>query len=63
MATEELAAKLQKQISRNERSDCDENVQPSMKVFNPYTEYKEFTRKEIQNLERAFKKYRFKSTI
>ena len=57
MATEELAAKLQKQIFRNERNDCDENVQPSMKVFNPYTEYKEFTRKEIQNLERAFKKY------
>jgi hypothetical protein len=56
MATDELAAKLQKQISRNERNDGDENVQPSMKVFNPYTEYKEFTRKEIQNLERAFKK-------
>lgn len=54
MADSELAAKLQKQIARNE---SDENVQPSMKVFNPYTEFKEFSRKEIQNLEKTFKKY------
>lgn len=54
MATDELAAKLNRQIARN---DGDENVQPSMKVFNPYTDYKEFSRKEIQNLERTFKKY------
>ena len=49
-----MAAKLQKQIARNE---SDENVQPSMRVFNPYTEFKEFSRKEIQNLEKTFKKY------
>ena len=53
MADNELAAKLQKQISRNEG---DENTVPSMKVFNPYTEFKEFTRKEILNLEKTFKK-------
>jgi hypothetical protein len=58
MATDELAAKLQKQMTRCTADDCDlENTQPSMRVFNPYTEYKEFTRKDIQNLEKAFKKY------
>jgi Ca2+-binding EF-hand superfamily protein len=54
MADNELAAKLQKQMARN---SGDENFLPSMRVFNPYTEFKEFTRKEIQNLEMAFKKY------
>lgn len=54
MADNELAAKLQKQKARNEG---DENLMPSMKVFNPYTEFKEFTRKEIQSLEKTFKKY------
>jgi hypothetical protein len=53
MADSELAAKLQKQIARNEG---DENVQPSMKVFNPYTDFKELTRRDIQNLEKTFKK-------
>jgi hypothetical protein len=53
MADNELAAKLQKQIAR---TNGDENVMPCMKVFNPYTDYKEFSRKEIQNLEMAFKK-------
>lgn len=62
MADTELAAKLQKQIMRN---DGDENVMPSMRVFNPYTEFKEFTRREIQSLEKTFKKYvyLFKSII
>ncbi len=55
MADNELAVKLQKQISRNELNG-DENIQPYMKVFNPYTEFKEFSRKEIQSLEKTFKK-------
>lgn len=60
MIDSELAAKLHKQIIRNE-SDNSENqehnvYQPCMKVFNPYTEFKEFTRKDIQNLEKQFKK-------
>lgn len=55
MADSELAAKLQKQIARND--GIDENQVPSMKVFNPYTEFKEFTRKEIQGLEKTFRKY------
>lgn len=56
MADNELTMKLQKQISRNELRG-DENIQPYMKVFNPYTEFKEFTRKEIQDLEKKFKTY------
>jgi hypothetical protein len=56
MADNELAMKLQKQISRNELTG-NENIQPYMKVFNPYTEFKEFTRKEIQDLEKQFKKF------
>ncbi len=70
MADSELAMKLQRQIIRNESntalngsssSDGDENQIPSMKVFNPYPEFKEFTRKDIQNLEKTFKKYFFNS--
>lgn len=66
MADNELAAKLLKQIARNEFNGNDngnnntnenENYCPSMKVFNPYTEFKEFSRKEIQSLEKQFKKY------
>lgn len=53
MADSELAAKLQKQIARNEGGD--ENVMPSMRVFNPYTDFKEFSRREIQSLEKTFK--------
>ncbi|RNA06781.1 EF-hand domain-containing D2 [Brachionus plicatilis] len=56
MADCELAAKLEKQMARNEG---DENIQPCMKVFNPYTEFKEFSRKDIQSLEKTFKKYDF----
>jgi hypothetical protein len=54
MADNELLTKLQKQVARNE-SEATENFQPSMKVFNPYTDFKEFSRKEIQNLENQFK--------
>jgi hypothetical protein len=57
MADTELAAKLQKQIFRNEivPNNENENFNPSMKVFNPYTDFKEFSRKEIQQLEKHFK--------
>lgn len=56
MADNELTAKLQKQIARN---DGNENIMPTMKVFNPYTEFKEFSRKQIQSLEKTFKMYIF----
>ena len=55
MAENELAAKLKRQVERNEGGN--ENFHPSMKVFNPYTEFKELTRKDILNLEKQFKKY------
>lgn len=53
MADSELAAKLQKQMARN---DGDENVMPSMRVFNPSIEFKEFSIQEIRFLEKTFKK-------
>jgi hypothetical protein len=56
MADKELALKLQRQVARNE-SESSENFQPFVKVFNPYTDFKEFSRKEIQNLENQFKLY------
>lgn len=60
MATDELAAKLNRRNLINE-SSVDEGdgevpkIQPSMKVFNPYTEFPEFSRKEIQGYEKKFK--------
>jgi len=62
MATDELAAKLNRRNLINE-SSVDEGdgevpkIQPSMKVFNPYTEFPEFSRKEIQGYEKKFKEY------
>ena len=57
MASDELAAKLNR---RNLVIDADEQGMepelPSLRVFNPYTEFKEFTRKEIQFYEKMFKK-------
>ena len=51
----DLASKLQK---RNRIIDNDEQglepELPSLKVFNPYTEFKEFSRKEIQNYQKMF---------
>ncbi|XP_046559216.1 EF-hand domain-containing protein D2-like [Haliotis rubra] len=53
--TEELAKKLQR---RNDINDgIEEGSLPSARVFNPYTEFKEFTRKQIKDFERTFKKY------
>lgn len=54
MEENELADKLKRQCERNEGTN--ENFHPSMKVFNPYTEFKELTRKDILNLEKQFKK-------
>ena len=54
MAENELAEKLKRQCDRNEGNN--ENFSPTMKVFNPYTEFKELTRKEILNYEKQFKR-------
>ncbi|KAL0973398.1 hypothetical protein UPYG_G00202970 [Umbra pygmaea] len=52
-ATSELAAKL------NRRQDInDGNATPKQaKVFNPYTEFKEFSRKQIKDMEKLFKRF------
>lgn len=54
-ADSELGAKLQR---RGELNDgVGEHQQPSMRVFNPYTEFKEFSRKQIKDMEKMFKQY------
>ncbi|KAK6177627.1 hypothetical protein SNE40_015688 [Patella caerulea] len=61
MATDELANKLNRRIQINESEDAENGtvpaVQPSMQVFNPYTEFKEFSRKEILDFQKTFNKY------
>ncbi|KAF7649333.1 hypothetical protein LDENG_00143380 [Lucifuga dentata] len=54
-ADSELSAKL---LRRGELNDgvC-EAQQPSVKVFNPFTEFKEFSRKQIKDMEKMFKTY------
>lgn len=52
--TDELAAKLNRRQALNEDEDMPRR---QMKVFNPYTEFKEFTRKQIKDFEKMFKKY------
>ncbi|GAB6019960.1 EF-hand domain-containing protein D2 [Chamberlinius hualienensis] len=55
MADDELSAKLNRRNLLNEGADCGESYK--YKVFNPYTEFKEFSRKEIKDFEKTFKKY------
>ncbi|XP_069025254.1 EF-hand domain-containing protein D2 isoform X2 [Embiotoca jacksoni] len=54
-ADSELGAKLMRRGELNEGQG--EHVQPSMKVCNPYTEFKEFSRKQIKDMEGMFKMY------
>uniref|UniRef100_A0A8C2L4F4 EF-hand domain family, member D2 n=1 Tax=Cyprinus carpio TaxID=7962 RepID=A0A8C2L4F4_CYPCA len=54
-ADSELGAKLQRRGELNE--GVGEHQQPSMKVFNPYTEFKEFSRKQIKDMEKMFKQF------
>ncbi|XP_070766699.1 EF-hand domain-containing protein D2 [Enoplosus armatus] len=54
-ADSELGAKLMRREGLNEGQG--EHCQPSMKVFNPYTEFKEFSRKQIKDMEKTFKTY------
>ena len=51
--TDELSSKLAHRQALNE----DENLpRRQLKVFNPYTEFKEFSRKQIKDFEKMFKK-------
>lgn len=52
-ADSELGAKLLRREELNEGHG--EHQQPSMKVFNPYTEFKEFSRNQIKDMEKLFK--------
>ncbi|XP_064856569.1 EF-hand domain-containing protein D1-like isoform X2 [Oncorhynchus nerka] len=52
-ATSELTAKLNRRLDIN-----DGNAAPKQaKVFNPYTEFKEFSRKQIKEMENIFKRF------
>lgn len=52
-ADSELGAKLMRRDELNEGQG--ERCQPSMRVFNPYTEFKEFSRTQIRDMEKMFK--------
>ncbi|XP_036960455.1 EF-hand domain-containing protein D2 [Acanthopagrus latus] len=54
-ADSELGAKLMRRDELNEGQG--ERCQPSMRVFNPYTEFKEFSRSQIRDMEKMFKMY------
>ncbi|XP_069775041.1 EF-hand domain-containing protein D2 [Narcine bancroftii] len=54
-ADNELSAKLARRGELNEGSA--EPQQRSLRVFNPYTEFKEFSRKQIRDLESIFRRY------
>ncbi|CAG5128142.1 unnamed protein product [Candidula unifasciata] len=57
MATEELAAKLNRRNLINEVKEGSAHLLPSNNIFNPYTEFKEFSRKQIQDFQKIFNKY------
>ncbi|KAM3618154.1 uncharacterized protein V6R79_016363 [Siganus canaliculatus] len=54
-ADSELGAKLMRREELNEGQGTP--CQPSMKVFNPYTEFKEFSRSQIKDMMKMFKTY------
>jgi len=56
MADQELSALLNRRQLINEGQENGEVNKP-FRVFNPYTEFHEFTRKEIKDFEKTFKKY------
>lgn len=55
MADDELQNKLTRRNLINESEEG--AVLPSTNVFNPYTEFKEFSRKQIQDFQKTFNKY------
>lgn len=60
MATDELAQKLARRDRINEGDEQGDSRR--VQVFNVYTEFKEFTRKQIKEFEKVFKKYVWRST-
>lgn len=57
MADQELSAILNRRQQINDGVENGENSNKKFRVFNPYTEFHEFTRKEIKEFEKTFKKY------
>ncbi|RUS78421.1 hypothetical protein EGW08_013835 [Elysia chlorotica] len=55
METDELAAKLHRRNLINEGDEVE--AKPVREVFNVYTEFKEFSRKQIQDFQKTFNKY------
>ncbi|KAH3821276.1 EF-hand domain-containing protein D2-like [Dreissena polymorpha] len=56
MATDELASKLTRRCNINEGVE-QEAVAHQSTVFNPYTEFKEFSMKQIKDFKKTFEKY------
>lgn len=57
MADAELSAKLARRQVINGGNADGIRLPVERKIFNPYTEFKEFTRKEIKEYEQMFKKF------
>lgn len=57
MATEELHALLNRRQQINEGLELGQDVPKRLVVFNPYTEFPEFSRKEIKEFEKTFKRF------
>ncbi|ESO08847.1 hypothetical protein HELRODRAFT_190637 [Helobdella robusta] len=61
MADNELSSKLQKRTERIEIAEQGKDLPApnlhSKEVFNPYTEFKEFSRKQIQHYQKMFNQY------
>ncbi|XP_069597788.1 EF-hand domain-containing protein D2 [Ranitomeya imitator] len=56
MAADELACRLNRRLRMEDPAEA-EREQPHMRVFNPYTEFKEFSRKQIKDMEGMFRRY------
>uniref|UniRef100_T1JIJ1 EF-hand domain-containing protein n=1 Tax=Strigamia maritima TaxID=126957 RepID=T1JIJ1_STRMM len=57
MASEELSSVLSRRQAINEGLEKGENIKPRLIVFNPFTEFPEFSRKEIKSYEQTFKRF------
>ncbi|XP_075695644.1 EF-hand domain-containing protein D2 [Rhinoderma darwinii] len=56
MAADELASRLNRRLRMEDPVEA-EREPPHMRVFNPYTEFKEFSRKQIKDMEEMFRRY------
>ncbi|XP_056398559.1 EF-hand domain-containing protein D2-like isoform X1 [Hyla sarda] len=56
MAEDELASMLHRRLRMEDPAEG-EREPPHRRVFNPYTEFKEFSRKQIKDMEEMFRRY------